>query len=72
VRYAPDGGEVLRVPLPARRVTSVTFGGEAYTDLYVTTAGGDDRATYGWGAGALFRLHTGTRGFPEFFSRVGL
>ncbi|MBN1813378.1 MAG: SMP-30/gluconolactonase/LRE family protein [Anaerolineae bacterium] len=72
VRYGPDGGEVLRVPFPARRVTSVTFGGEEYADLYVTTAGGDDRATYGPGAGALFRLQPGVRGLPEFLSRVGL
>ncbi len=72
VRYDLGGGEVLRVPFPARRVTSVIFGGEDYTDLYVTTAGGDDRATYGPGAGALFRLRPGVRGLPEFFSRVGL
>jgi sugar lactone lactonase YvrE len=71
-RYAPDGDEVLRVPFPARRVTSVTFGGEGCADLYVTTAGGDDRATYGPGAGALFRLRPGVRGLPEFLSRVGL
>lgn len=72
VRYAPDGGEVLRIPFPARRVTSVTFGGADYTDLYVTTAGGDDRATYGPGAGALFRLRPGVRGLPEFLSKVSL
>ena len=71
VRHAPDGDEVLRVPFPARRVTSVIFGGEDYSDLYVTTAGGDDRATYGRGAGALFRLRPGVRGLPEFLSRVG-
>jgi sugar lactone lactonase YvrE len=71
VRYTPDGDEVLRVPFPARRVTSVTFGGEDYADLYVTTAGGDDRTTYGSGAGALFRLRPGVRGLPEFLSRVG-
>jgi sugar lactone lactonase YvrE len=72
VRYDPDGKEALRIPFPARRVTSVTFGGEDYTDLFVTTAGGDDRTTYGLGAGALFRLRSGVRGLPEFLSRVGL
>jgi D-xylonolactonase len=71
VRYTPDGEEVLRVSFPARRVTSVTFGGEGYADLYVTTAGGDDRATYGPSAGALFRLRPGVRGLSEFLSRVG-
>jgi sugar lactone lactonase YvrE len=72
VRYTPDGTEALRIPFPAQRVTSVAFGGEDYADMYVTTAGGDDRATYGPGAGALFRLRPGVRGLPEFFSRVGL
>jgi sugar lactone lactonase YvrE len=72
VRHDPQGKEVARIPLPAQRASSVTFGGEAYTDLYVTTAGGDDRATYGPGAGAVFRLRPGVRGMPEFFSRIGL
>jgi D-xylonolactonase len=70
VRYSPEGEEVLRIPFPAHRVSSVTFGGEAYTDLYVTTAGGDNRAEEGAGAGALFRLRSPVGGAPEFRSRI--
>lgn len=69
-RYAPDGTEVLRIPFPAKKVTSVTFGGADYTDMYITTAGGDDRATEGSGAGAIFRLNLGIRGVPEFLSKI--
>lgn len=71
-RYAPDGSQVQRVSFPARKVSSVIFGGPEYTDMYVTTAGGQDKAKEGAGAGALFRLRTGVRGVPEFSSRVGL
>jgi D-xylonolactonase len=72
-RYSPEGAEALRVEIPARKVSSVSFGGADYADLYVTTALTDGpRAVEGDGAGALFRLRPGVRGVPEFFSRVGL
>ena len=70
VRYAPDGGEDRRVELPARKVSSVTFGGDDYRDLYVTTAGGGEKETDGPGAGAMFCLRPGLQGVAEFFSRV--
>ena len=71
-RYAPDGREDLRIEFPARKLTSVMFGGPELSDLYVTSAGGDDREAEGPAAGALFRLATGTRGLPEYRSRIGL
>ena len=70
VRYAPDGSELLRVAFPARKVSSAVFGGPDYADLYVTTAGGHDKASNGPGAGALFRLRPGVRGVPEFRSQI--
>jgi len=72
VRYRPDGTEERRIAFPARRVSSVTFGGASYDEMYVTTAGGDEKAEQGAGAGALFRLQLGMCGLPEFLSRVGL
>jgi D-xylonolactonase len=51
-------------------VTSVTFGGPDYTDIYVTTAGGDNRDEEGAGAGAVFHLNLGIQGVPEFLSRI--
>ena len=71
-RYAPDGTEQRRVEFPAKKVSSVVFGGEDLTDIYVTTAGGQNKAEEGAGAGALFRLNLGIRGKPEFLSRIGL
>ncbi|HXF64309.1 MAG TPA: SMP-30/gluconolactonase/LRE family protein [Caldilineaceae bacterium] len=70
IRYTPDGREERRIHFPAKKVSSVIFGGPDYTDMYVTTAGGNDKATNGPGAGALFRLRLGIRGTPEFPSRI--
>ena len=70
VRYAPDGREIGRIVFPAKQVSSMTFGGPDYGDLYVTTAGGNDKAQFGPGAGALFRVRPGVRGLPEFPSRI--
>ncbi len=70
-RYTPDGIEERRIEFPARKISSVAFGGDDLSDLYVTTALTDStRDKEGSGAGALFRLRPGIRGLPEFFSRV--
>jgi sugar lactone lactonase YvrE len=72
VRYKPDGAEERHIEFPARKVSSLTFGGADYTDIYVTTAGGDNKEGEGEGAGALFRLRLGIQGVPEFPSRIRL
>ncbi len=70
VRYSPKGNELSRIQFPAGRVSSLTFGGKDYGDLYVTTAGGDNKEQHGEGAGAVFRVRPGVRGKPEFLSRI--
>jgi sugar lactone lactonase YvrE len=72
IRYAPDGAEMARIEFPARKVSCATFGGDDYRDMYVTTAGGQNRQKEGAGAGALYRLQPGVAGRPEFLSRIGL
>jgi D-xylonolactonase len=73
VRYTPQGIEERRIQFPAKKISSVCFGGEDFTDLYVTSA-----IAGPWGvdesdaAGALFRVNPGIPGIPEFFSRIGL
>ena len=71
-RYSPQGIVERSIGFPAKLVSSVTFGGPDYTDIYVTTIGGNKKAEEGPGAGALFRLNLGIKGVPEFYSRVGL
>lgn len=70
VRYSPDGSEERRIHFPVKKISSVTFGGKDYTDIYVTTAGGNNRREEGASAGALFRINLGIKGVPEFFSRI--
>ena len=70
VRYRPDGSEERRYAIPTAKVTSLIFGGDDYTDLYVTTAGGADRGANGPQAGSLFRLRPGVQGLPEYRSRI--
>ena len=72
-RYSPAGVEDMKIAFPAKKVASVTFGGDDLTDIYVTTATlGNSKAEEGQGAGALFRLNLGIKGLPEHLSRVGL
>lgn len=72
LRIAPDGSVVRRIRFPAKQVSSVIFGGEDYSEAYVTTAGGNNKTLNGPGAGALYCSRLGVRGLPEFPSRVGL
>ena len=69
-QYAPDGRELQRIKFPAKKVSSVIFGGPDYKDMYVTTAGGHDKEENGATAGALYRVRAGVQGLPEFPSKI--
>jgi D-xylonolactonase len=69
--YGPDGALLGLVPFPAQKVSSLTFAGPEWRDVYVTCAGGPDKGSEGPGAGALFRTQLGVAGRPPFRSRVG-
>ncbi len=71
VKLNADGRVVDHLELPARRLTSVAFGGAGLDALYVTSALQD--GTVGAGdeaAGAVFRLAVAARGRPERPSRM--
>ena len=70
VKMSPDGQALDHLLFPAKKVTSLTFGGDHYTDMYVTTAGSQNTAENGELAGALFRLNMRVKGRPEFRSRL--
>lgn len=70
-RYTPEGKEVKRINLPAKKTSSLMFAGDDLTQMYVTTAGGDKKEENGEHAGALLRVKNhGAKGVPEFTSRV--
>jgi D-xylonolactonase len=66
----PDGSIARKIVLPARKISSLTFGGNDYTDIYITTAGGNTKEADGLLSGALLRLKAERPGLPEFFSRI--
>jgi sugar lactone lactonase YvrE len=70
VRYDPQGKVERTIQFPVKKVSSLVFGGEDYTDIYVTTAGGDNTAENGETAGALYRVNVGIKGRPEYFSKI--
>ena len=70
VRYAPDGARERIVEFGPEKVSSIAFGGTDYGDAYVTTAGGDDRATEDGTAGSLFQADLGVDGREEFRSAI--
>jgi sugar lactone lactonase YvrE len=65
-----DGRIEKRIAVPTRKVTSITFGGMDYTDIYITTAGGHTKDEDGPFAGGLFRMKALTPGLPEYLSSV--
>jgi D-xylonolactonase len=58
--------------MPAQKVSSCQFGGDAFEQLYLTSAGGDQKQSDGEHAGALFRLTPGVSGPAEFRSRINV
>lgn len=71
-RFSPKGELMQTIELPTALTTSVMFGGPNLDELYVTSAGGNDKANRGPHAGALFRIRPGVKGRPENLSRLGL
>jgi len=68
IRYDPQGHIMARMKLPVTGVTSLCFGGEDGTDLYLTSAAG--RRTSEAAAGGIFRLPVGVRGTPVFAAEL--
>jgi sugar lactone lactonase YvrE len=69
-QYSPSGELMGKIDFPVAKVSSILFGGEAYEDMYITTAGGSDDDTDETADGTLYRLRTGAKGAPEFRSRI--
>jgi D-xylonolactonase len=69
-RYSPDGKEKQRIALPTTFITSLTFGGDDYSQMFIVSGMANDRQKFGPLAGATFALKPGVRGRAEFVSRV--
>jgi D-xylonolactonase len=71
-RYSSAGELLGKVPMPVRKVSSITFGGADYRTAFITTAtGGESRGeAIGALAGWLFSIDLGVQGRPPFRSRI--
>jgi len=69
-RWNPETGQLLQsIDVPARNVTSCTFGGQSMDELYITTARKDmdeDGLKQYPDAGSVFRLKTDVIGIKNF------
>ena len=66
VRYSPEGDELERIELPVPNVTSVTFGGDARSTLFVATAREnltEQQLVEHPLSGSVFAIDTDTYGF---------
>jgi sugar lactone lactonase YvrE len=73
--YDPSGRHIHREELDVQRPTSVAFGGEGLSDLYVTTASQEltaDELDHQPNAGLLLRLAPGIEGLPVAAFAVGI
>ncbi len=72
IRFDPSGAEIDRARFPARKITSVGFGGDDMRDAYVTSSSrqavpGEEIGPSG---GALFAFRADVQGLPEHRSAV--
>ncbi len=81
IRFDPDGTIEQRIQLPVSQVSSVAFGGEDLTTLYVTTAADPWPSTmeppgFDWKArppgGGLYAFRTDVQGKPEHLAGLNL
>ena len=75
VRYDPEGKVERQIGIPAKQTSSLAFGGEELTDIFVTSAGRsfctplmppDYDPASGYFGGRLYHINLGIRGKPEF------
>ena len=80
-RYSPDGKQVMNLELPVPKVSCITFGGDNYDRLFISSARGEEKCGSlqdKWSSananpsGDIFHHQIGIKGRPEFFSRVAL
>ena len=70
-RFSPTGEEICRIKVPTPLTTCPVWGGDDLTQMYVTSAGGQDQGGNGELAGALFRIDPGVKGVADFRSGLG-
>lgn len=74
-QYSSQGEFLSKVDLPVQKVSCVTFGGENYDRMFISSARGDDPPEPGDPcfsneAGDIFHRYASVSGRPELRSRI--
>jgi sugar lactone lactonase YvrE len=81
VRYDPDGKLERRIMTPAKQTSSLAFGGQDLTDIFITSAGRSEPMPVmppgydpnsGYFGGRLYCINLGIQGKPEFRANISL
>jgi len=81
VRYDPDGKVERRIRIPAKQTSSVMFGANDLTDLFITSAARSEPMPVmpkgydpnsGYFGGQLYRIKIGIQGKPEYKTNFNL
>ena len=56
--------------MPVRKVTNVCFGGKNYSDMYINSAGYENKKLNGDLSGSLFKIKSFFLGKKEFLSKI--
>jgi sugar lactone lactonase YvrE len=79
VRYDPCGEETLRISTPMKQTSSLAFGGQDFTDIYVTTAAKSVRLSvapdgYDFNGtdigGPVYCFNVGIKGKPDYVADI--
>jgi len=79
VRYDPDGKVERRIEVPAKQTSSVAFGGEELTDIFITSAAKSEPmpvmpegydAVSGYFGGRLYRVNLGIAGKTDYRANI--
>ena len=76
-RYSSNGKYHSKIALPVEKVSCVTFGGDSYDDVFISTARGDNapdpgESNYNAAAGDIFHMKAEVKGRPERLSCIKL
>ena len=72
IQIDQKGALIQKIKFPAKKITTLCFGGTDLNDIYINSAGADDIEVNGKSAGALFNINIGVRGKNEYRSRLEL
>ena len=76
-RYTPTGEHHSKIELPTEKVSCITFGGDNYDQVFISTARGDNAPNpgdprYNSAAGDIFHMSADVKGRPERLSCINL